>query len=106
MSRSVLLLLGVLAVTGFTAFWHGPMGAADRLSQRIESEARIRLDRDEMFQVQARLERRPLSRRLILSGPADAFQRAELSRRLDDIPGVVDVRWDIGSMPQEGGMKQ
>jgi hypothetical protein len=39
--------------------------------------------------------------RLILSGPADDFQRGELVQILDDIPGVVDVQWDPGSLPQE-----
>jgi hypothetical protein len=47
------------------------------------------------------MQRDPLSRRLILSGPADDFQREELVRRLDHIPGVLDVRWDPASLPQE-----
>jgi hypothetical protein len=38
---------------------------------------------------------------MILSGPADDFQRAELVRILDDIPGVLEVRWDPASLPQE-----
>ena len=42
-----------------------------------------------------------LARRLILSGPADEFQRQELVRILDDIPGVLEVRWDAASLPQE-----
>jgi hypothetical protein len=51
--------------------------------------------------VQAKLQRGPLSRRLILSGPADDFQRSELLRILDETPGVLDVRWDPASLPQE-----
>ena len=97
------MLLGVAAVTGFAMLWHGPLGAGERLAQRVESQARRQLDRDEMFQVQAQLQRSPLSRRLILSGPADDFQRKELVRRLDETPGVLDVRWDPASLPQEGG---
>jgi hypothetical protein len=54
-----------------------------------------------MYQVQAHIQRDPLSRRLVLSGPADDFQRSELVRRLDEVPGVLEVRWDPGSLPQE-----
>ncbi len=53
--------------------------------------------------VQAHLQRRPLARRLILSGPADDFQRSELVRLLDETPGVLEVRWDPASLPQERG---
>jgi hypothetical protein len=96
-----ILLIGAVVATGFTALWHGPLGASERLARQIESQARRQLDHDEMFQVQARLQRNPLSRRLVLSGPADDFQRSELVRRLDAIPGVLEVRWDPGSIPQE-----
>ena len=51
--------------------------------------------------IQAKLQRDPLSRRLILSGPADDFQRSELVRILDGTPGVLEVRWDPASLPQE-----
>jgi hypothetical protein len=97
----VIVLTGVTATLGFSALWHGPLGAGDRLVQRVERQARVRLDHDEMYQVQARLQREPLARRLILSGPADDFQRGELVRRLDETPGVLEVRWDPASLPQE-----
>lgn len=102
MSRRAIVLLGLAATVSFTALWHGPLGTGERFAQRVEKEARIRLDRDEMVQVQARVQRAPLSRRLVLSGPADDFQRSELVRRLDEIPGVLEVRWDPASLPQEG----
>jgi hypothetical protein len=101
MSKRTILLIGIAAVIGFTALWHGPFGAGERLTRQIEADARRQLDRDEMFHVQAHLQRNPLSRRLILSGPADEFQRGELVRRLDGIPGVLDVRWEAASLPQE-----
>lgn len=104
MRQRTIILLGLLVVTAFTALWHGPLGAGERMVQRIESQARQRLDRDEMFNVQAHLQRAPLSRRLVLSGPADDFQRQELVRRLDTIPGVLEVRWDPASLPQERSM--
>lgn len=101
MSRPMIFLLGLAAVMGFAALWHGPLGAGDRLATRAEAAARAQLDRDEMFQVQARIQRQPLSRRLIVSGPADDFQRGEIIRRLDDVPGILDVQWDPASLPQE-----
>lgn len=96
-----MILAGLAAMVGFSALWHGPLGAGERLTSRAEAAARAQLDRDEMFQVQARMQREPLSRRLIVSGPADDFQRSEIVRRLDNVPGVLEVRWDPASLPQE-----
>jgi hypothetical protein len=101
-SRRVIFLLGLAVVVGFAALWHGPLGAGDRLASKAEAAARAQLDRDEMFQLQARMQRGPLSRRLLVSGPADDFQRGEIIRRLDAVPGVLEVRWDPASLPQEG----
>ena len=103
MSGRLILVIGIGAVLGFTALWHGPLGAGEKLAAKVDQAARRQLDRDEMHQVRAEMRRRPLARRLIVSGPADDFQRAEIARRLDDIPGVLDVRWDPGSLPQEAG---
>ena len=101
MNRQAIILIGVAATMAFTALWHGPFGAGDRLAAQVEGRARQTLDYYELPMIQARLQRGPLSRRLLLSGPADDFQRAELVRILDETPGVVDVRWDPGSLPQE-----
>lgn len=101
MKPLTILLMGLVASAAFTAIWHGPLDTGEQFAQRIERQARLRLDRDEMYLVQARMQRSPLSRRLVLSGPADDFQRGELVRRLDGIPGVLDVRWDPVSLPQE-----
>ena len=102
MRRMTVVLIGVAATMGFTALWHGPLGVGEKLAADAEAAARKQLDRDEMVQVQARMQRGPLARRLIVSGPADDFQRAEIARRLDNVPGVLEVRWDPGSLPQEG----
>ena len=101
MSRPLILVLGVATVIGLTWLWHAPLGAGDRLVGQIEERARAQLDRDEMSQVQARLQRRPMSRRLNLSGPADDFQRREIVRRMEDIPGVGEAKWDAGSLEAE-----
>ena len=101
MSRRTIFLLGLGAVVGFTALWHGPFGAAEKLANQVETDARRTLDYYELPTIHAKLQRGPLSRRLILSGPADDFQRSELVRILDGTPGVLDVRWDPSSLPQE-----
>ena len=101
MSKRAIFLTGIAAVIGFTALWHGPLNAGERLARQAEAGARRQLDRDEMLLIQAHMQRGPLARRLIVSGPADEFQRAEIIRRLDETPGVLDVRWDPASLPQE-----
>ena len=102
MNRTAILLIGIAATAGFTALWHGPLGAGERLVLQSETSARRTLDYYEMPMIQAHMQRGPLARRLILSGPADDFQRRELVRILDETPGVLEVRWDPGSLPQEG----
>lgn len=102
MSRRTIVLLGVAATVGCTAMWHGPLGAGEKLARQSEASARHTLDRYELPMIQARMQRGPLTRRLILSGPADDFQRSELVRILDETPGVLEVRWDAASLPQEG----
>ena len=93
MNRNTVIALGVVATLVETALWHGPLGAGDRLALKIETAARVTLDHLEMTRVSARLDRNPLRLHLVLSGPADDFQRAELVQILDDIPGVSGVRW-------------
>ena len=46
-----------------------------------------------MEPVNAVVVRAPLRRSLVLSGPADDFQRSELVRILNDVPGVGEVHW-------------
>ena len=101
MNRRSIVLAGVAAVLAETALWHGPLGAGDRLAARAEVVARRTLDYYELPMIQVHMQRAPLTRRLILSGPADDFQRAELVRILNKVPGVLDVRWDPASLPQE-----
>jgi hypothetical protein len=88
----IFVAAAVLALAG-AGLWHGPMGAAGALSASIERDAHDTLTYYEMTQVQVRLHRDPLTRRLQLSGPANAFQRSELARLIEDIPGVSSARW-------------
>ncbi len=101
MNRTIILAVGALATIAAAELYHGPAGAAESLEGRIERQARAELDRNEMFQVQAQLEDRPLSRTLVLSGPADDFQRGELVRVMGRLPGVAAVEWEPASLPAQ-----
>jgi hypothetical protein len=92
--KNVALLLAAAACLAAAALWSGPLGAADRLVQRVERDARVTLINYEIPQVTAHFQRSPLTRRLLLSGPANDFQRGELVRIMNAIPGVASVRWN------------
>jgi len=99
--RRIALAAGTAATLLATALWMGPMNAAALFTERVERDARITLNNYEMYQVTAHLHHRPLSRRLILSGPGDDFQRGELARIMEIIPGVREARWSnkSGGLP-------
>ena len=101
MNRAAIFFAGLSATLAAAALWHGPLGAADRFASRADKIARATLDYYEMPAVSARLERGPMTRRIILSGPADSFQRSELLRIMGQVPGVNDVRWEPASLPLE-----
>jgi len=94
--RKMVMAYGIGAAIAAVALWHWPLGGADQFSGRIERGARQARDYYEMTQVTAHLQRGPLSRRLILTGPADDFQHSELVRLLDQLPGVSSVSWAGG----------
>lgn len=81
-----------LAIAG-SLLWSGPLGGAQALINRIEGDARLTLDNYEMTQVHAHLARSPLSRELLLNGPADDFQTSELVRIMGSLPAVSKARW-------------
>jgi len=84
---------GLVAALAFAALWHWPLGAADRFRSQVETKARAVLVDWEMGQIQARLAQGPLGRRLVLSGPADDFQRGGLVRIMGAVPGVSSATW-------------
>lgn len=93
------LLGGIAATLALAALWHGPLGGGQRVAQSLEREARAVITAFEMGQVRVAAEHQPLSRRLILAGPADDFQRRELARILAAERGVADVRWAGSARP-------
>ncbi|GLR46488.1 hypothetical protein [Sphingomonas astaxanthinifaciens] len=97
MNRRLGLLAGALASIGVAELYHGPLGASDDLKAKVEAHARNLLDYYELPQVTARMDESPRSRRLILKGPADDFQRRALVEKIGQLPGVNEVRWDPSS---------
>ena len=87
-----------LAAVAAAALWHGPLGGADRFAASVEANVARTLSYYEMTQVHAGLHHGPLTRRVVLQGTADDFQRSELARLMADIPGVT-----AASGPYSGG---
>lgn len=95
--RTISLVAGIVVAIVAAPVWSGPLGGADRFVGTVEREAREALDYYEMPKVTAHLHRAPLTRRLILSRPADLsltdFQTGELARLFSQVPGVSSAQW-------------
>ena len=92
--RYLTLGAGVALALAGAALWHGPFGAADRFSTRVERDLHGVLVYYEMAQqVTAHLHHGPLTRDVILSGSGDDFQRSELARLIGQLPGVRSATW-------------
>ena len=87
------LALGTVATLALAALWHGPIGGADRFANKVDRSIHDMLVHYEMTQVAAHLHREPLTRRVMLSGPADDFQHQGLIEYVDKVPGVEDATW-------------
>ncbi|MGE5562315.1 MAG: hypothetical protein ACM3ZV_03300 [Bacillota bacterium] len=99
--RYLPLAVGIVAAVGLAALWHGPGGAANRFRTEVNATIRSAILYWEIPQVSGHLHENPLTRRAMLSGPADAFQRGELVRIIDEVPGVSGASWsgDGGGVP-------
>ncbi len=107
-ARVIALVAGLASAIGLAALWHGPAGGANRFSTSVERGIRQTLTYYEMTQVTGQLHHDPLTRRVLLSGEADDFQRSELVRLMNQVPGVSGTAWssDGGGLPLvvEGGL--
>lgn len=87
--------VGVAALCSL--LWSGPLGGGRRFIDAVEPTARATLDYYEMTQISAQLGHAPLTRQLILEGPADDFQTSELVRLMSQLPGVSNATWQGGN---------
>jgi 4-amino-4-deoxy-L-arabinose transferase-like glycosyltransferase len=97
--RYIMLGLGVLASFILVALWHWPLGGADLYLTKVQRGIRQTLVNYEMTQLTATVHRNPLTRHVLLSGPADDFQRSEMVRYMDQVPGVESASWSPQSSP-------
>ncbi len=105
--RVLPLALGAILALGLAALWHGPGGAANRFTKSVEQVVREALVNNEIPEVSGHLQRGPLTRRVLLSGPADDFQRREVVNLMNVVPGVESASWSGGTgipLIAEGGI--
>ncbi|HEX8262752.1 MAG TPA: hypothetical protein VF547_07750 [Allosphingosinicella sp.] len=99
MPTAVKLLLGLALALAAAWTWHGPLGRGEQRIARLESQARAAVAQAELPGVAVRLDRRPLGRNAVLSGPANDLQREGLGSQkgvsdlVRDVPGIGAVRW-------------
>ena len=91
--RNFVFAIGLALSVGLAALWHGPLGGADRFAREVNLTVRAALIYNEIPEVSGHLHRGPLTRRVMLSGPADDFQRSELLRVMNEVPGVGSATW-------------
>ena len=94
MTRNGALAIGAALTIAMTTTVASPMGGNRAIATTIEHYARQQLDHDEMAGITATVTQGPLRRRLFLAGPADDFQRTEIVRRMEELPGVSEARWN------------
>jgi len=99
MSRTAKILIGLLAVLLMGWIWHAPMGRGAAFVNALEAEAKDVVAYAELPNIGVRMARDPLSRKAVLSGPADDFQRhgmrdePGLVGRVALIDGMGNARW-------------
>ena len=91
--RYLPIVIGLVLAIALAALWHGPCGAADRFSTEVERQIRQTIVFWEIPQVSGHLHHGPLTRRAMLSGPADDFQRTQLAQYISEVPGVSSASW-------------
>jgi hypothetical protein len=90
------LIFGAMLCIALALVWHGPLGAADRLAAAVDRETRLAIYVNEIPEVHGHIHHGPLTRQVLLSGPADDFQRAELVKIIGSLPGVSSATFGRG----------
>ena len=96
--QKFLIGLAAALVTGWIS--HGPLGRGEAFIDGLEANAADVVRRAELPTVVVRFPRNPLSRKAVLSGTADEFQREGqglfpgINDRIRDMPGVSGIEWN------------
>lgn len=99
MNRLRIALIGVAATIAAAGVWHGPLGAGERFAATVDQRAERTIRFNDVPEAngqpifKAAMQRQPLTRRVLIQGQPDSFQRAELARILNDIYGILDASW-------------
>ena len=92
-NRRAALTAGVAITLTIALLWHFA-GTVDRFADRVETRARTLLVDFEMQAVAVTIDRHPLRRQVALAGPADDFQRGELVKLMELLPGISQAHWE------------
>ena len=93
------LLIGVAAALLAGWIFHGPFGRGETYASRLEAQAQAVVTEAELTEVRARVDRAPLARRILMSGPANEFQREGqgyfpgLNDRIGGLRGIAAIQW-------------
>jgi hypothetical protein len=99
MPKFVKFLIGLAAALAAGWISHGPLGRGEQFIDRMEADLQAVLGVVNLPGVSGRMQREPLARTAILSGPADQFQREGngslpgIDRRVMLIPGMARFEW-------------
>jgi hypothetical protein len=99
MPKLVKFLIGLAAALAAGWISHGPLGRGEQFIDRMEADLQAVLGIVNLPGVGGRMQREPLARTAILSGPADEFQREGvgslpgINRRVMLIPGMARFEW-------------
>lgn len=88
--------IGLAATLASAALFHGPAGYGERVLAGLEARIRPIVARQEVQSVSAGFPRDPMSRALVFSGRANAFQRERFVALVqeENIPGIKSIGWD------------
>jgi len=99
MPKAVKFLIGFAAALAAGWISHGPLGRGEMFVERLEADLQLVIANAGLPGVTGRVQRDPLARTAILSGPADQFQREGMgsmpgiNRRVLTVPGMARYEW-------------